>query len=435
MPITLDKQSKDILDSLESKSEHIFLTGNAGTGKSTLLDHFRSKTAKKIAVVAPTGVAAVNVKGETIHSFFGFPPNVTPDHAALDAKRTRKTKLYQALDVLVIDEISMVRADLLDSIDAFLRAVRHSSLPFGGVKVIMVGDLHQLPPVVTSSEQQAINTLYSSPYFFSSHVFSSLFDGLYSQFCFLELQTIYRQSDKNFIEILNRIRNKQTNNEDLDKLNRRVISDGDCLDDYILLTSINEQADKINQARLDQIEGPAHSYHATVTGDFSVKQSPASDLVLLKTGARVMLLNNDPDGRWINGTIGTLFRAESTCVYVKLDNGEVERIEPVTWTSFRTTYNSKTEMLESEETGSFKQMPLRLAWAITIHKSQGKTFDRVAIDLGRGAFAHGQTYVALSRCTSLSGIKLIRPINENSIIMDDRVVDFLAKVRQLSGEV
>lgn len=433
MPITIDEKSKKILDHLENKTEHIFLTGNAGTGKSTLLDHFRNKTSKKIAVVAPTGVAAVNVKGETIHSFFGFPPNVTPDHAALVAKRTRKTKLYQALEILIIDEISMVRADLLDCIDAFLRAVRHSSLPFGGVRIIMVGDLHQLPPVVTSSEQEGINALYKSPYFFSSQVFNQLFDGLYSQFCFLELDTIYRQSDKNFIEILNRIRNKQTTSEDIDKLNKHTISEGDCLDDYILLTAINDQADKINQARLDEIEGPHYSYHATISGDFSSKQSPASDLVLLKTGARVMLLNNDPDDRWINGTIGTLFRAQPDCVYVKLDSGGVEKVEPVTWTSYRTTFNMATNSLESQETGSFKQMPLRLAWAITIHKSQGKTFDRVAIDLGRGAFAHGQTYVALSRCTSLSGIKLIRPINESSIIMDDRVVEFLAKVRQLAG--
>jgi len=432
MPITLDEKSTKALKSLEDRNEHIFLTGNAGTGKSTLLDHFRHKTTKKIAVVAPTGVAAVNVRGETIHSFFGFPPNITPDHATLGAKRTRKSKLYQTLEILIIDEISMVRADLLDCIDAFLRAVRHKNLPFGGVKIIMVGDLHQLPPVVTGSEQQAINELYTSPYFFSSKVFRQLFEGLYPQFCFLELETIYRQSDKKFIEILNRIRNKQTTEEDLEKLNKQLISEGDNIDDYILLTAINDQADKINQARLEEIEGPHYSYHATVTGDFSTKQSPASDLVLLKTGAKVMLVNNDPDGRWINGTIGTLFRAHSDCVFVKLENGEVERVEPVTWTSFRTTYNSKTETLESQETGSFKQMPLRLAWAITIHKSQGKTFDRVAIDLGRGAFAHGQTYVALSRCTSLSGIKLIRPINESSIIMDDRVVEFLAKVRQLA---
>jgi len=432
MSITLDENSEKALEYLENKSEHIFLTGNAGTGKSTLLDHFRNKTSKKIAVVAPTGVAAVNVRGETIHSFFGFPPNITPDHAALGAKKTRKTKLYQALEILVIDEISMVRADLLDCIDSFLRAVRRNNLPFGGVKIIMVGDLHQLPPVVTGAEQEAINSLYGSPYFFSSRVFAQLFEGLYRQFCFLELQTIYRQSDKKFIDILNRIRNKVTTEDDLEKLNQRLISDGDSLDEYILLTAINDQADKINQARLDEIEGPHYSYHATITGDFSAKQSPASDLVLLKTGARVMLVNNDPDGRWINGTIGTLFRAQSDCVYVKLDTGEVERVEPVTWTSFRTTYNTKTETLESQETGSFKQMPLRLAWAITIHKSQGKTFDRVAIDLGRGAFAHGQTYVALSRCTSLSGIKLIRPINIGSIIMDDRVVEFLTKVRQLA---
>jgi ATP-dependent DNA helicase PIF1 len=428
--INFDQRSLEILNLLENKNEHIFLTGNAGTGKSTLLDHFRKITSKNIAVIAPTGVAAVNVRGETIHSFFTFPPNVTPEHAAHIARRTKKAKLYLALEVLIIDEISMVRADLLDSIDSFLRIVRKTSLPFGGVRLIMVGDLHQLSPVVTSAEQEAIASLYASPYFFSSHVFSKLFDSLYSQFSFIELQTIYRQTDKTFIDILNRLRNKETTEEDLRRLNQRLAEESDFLDDHILLTAINDQADKINQFRLDQIHGPHYSFHATVSGEFNSKQSPATDTVLVKTGARVMLLNNDTNDRWINGTIGTLLKVEPNCVYVKIDGGSTEKIEPVTWTNYQTVFNAENNSLESREVGSFKQIPLRLAWAITIHKSQGKTFEKVAIDLGRGAFAHGQTYVALSRCTSLSGLKLIRPLEASSIIMDKRVLDFLSQLKQ-----
>ncbi len=430
--INFDRKSLQVLDLLENKNEHVFLTGNAGTGKSTLLDHFRNHTKKNIAVVAPTGVAAVNVRGETIHSFFSFPPNITPEHAAYTAKKTKKTKIYLALEILIIDEISMVRADLLDSIDSFLRSVRKTNLPFGGVRLIMVGDLHQLSPVVTNSEQESLAKLYPSPYFFSSRVFGKLLDGLYSQFIFIELQTIYRQTDKVFIDILNRLRNKQTTSEDLRRLNQRLAEEGDFLDDHILLTAINDQADKINELRLNQISGPHYSFHATVSGDFSLKQSPAADTVLVKTGARVMLLNNDPDNRWINGTLGTLHKAETNYVYVKIDGGSTEKIEPVTWTTYQTVFNSEKQILESHEVGSFRQLPLRLAWAITIHKSQGKTFDKVAIDLGRGAFAHGQTYVALSRCTSLSGLKLIRPLEEQSIIMDTRVIDFLKSLRPLA---
>ncbi len=427
MSITFDQKSLVILDLLENSQENVFLTGNAGTGKSTLLDHFRKSTGKNIAVVAPTGVAAVNVKGETIHSFFGFPPSITPEKAEQEARTTKKAKIYRALEILIIDEISMVRADLLDSIDIFLKTVRKNNLPFGGVRVIMVGDLLQLPPVVMSQEKAALDSLYETPYFFSSSAFSSLFGGLYSQLKFIELETIYRQTEKHFIDLLNKIRNRQLADQDLDSLN----SEGDYIDDHIILTAINEQADRINQTRLDEIDGPVYSFHATRQGDFSVGHSPAAETVFLKTGARVMLLNNDPLDRWINGTTGTLFRADKDNVYVKIDGGEMEKIEPVTWKSYKTIFNPEKNTLDVQERGSFKQIPLRLAWAITIHKSQGKTFDKVAVDLGRGAFAHGQTYVALSRCTSLSGLKLLSPITHQSIIMDPRVISFLEQLRQL----
>jgi len=430
MTVNFDAKSKQILETLENGTENIFLTGNAGTGKSTLLDHFRNITPRNIAVVAPTGVAAVNVKGETIHSFFGFPPNITRERAVSEAKKTKKSKIFNALEILVIDEISMVRADLLDSIDSFLQAVRHKPHAFGGVKLIMVGDLHQLPPVVTFLEKDALASLYESPYFFSSQVFNSLFDGLLPQLKLIELETIYRQADQKFIDLLNRIRNKETTEMDLNLLNERLTSEGEALDNYIILTTINDQADKMNQIKLDEIEGPTYTFNAVRSGSFPAQQFPAGETIYLKTGARIMLLNNDPQGRWINGTLGTLFSVRPDGAYVKIDGGETVKVEPVTWSSYKTVYNELTNSLDSENIGSFKQLPIRLAWAITIHKSQGKTFDKVAIDLGRGAFAHGQTYVALSRCTSLSGLKLFRPIHHESIIVDSCVLNFLRSLRQ-----
>jgi ATP-dependent DNA helicase PIF1 len=430
MPLILDKKTLEIISEIENSYENVFLTGNAVTGKSTLLDHFRNTTKKNIAVIAPTGVAAVNVKGETIHSFFHFPPNIDLERAKMEAKKTSKGKIFKALETLVIDEVSMVRADLLDCISVFLQTVRKNKQPFGGVQVVMVGDLHQLPPVVTRNEQEAINGLYPSPYFFSSNVFTGLTDGLYKQIKFFELSTIYRQTERDFIDILNRVRNKQTTQADLDRLNQCLTAGEEFLDDYIYLTAMNEQADKINQFKLNEIEGQSIFFKGTTTGSFPENQFPAADQLEMKTGARVMLLNNDPNGRWINGTVGTLFQIRSDHVLVKLDNGEMEVVEPVTWMSYRTRLNPETMTLESQEVGSFKQIPLRLAWAITIHKSQGKTFEKVAIDLGRGAFAHGQTYVALSRCTSLRGLKLVRPLDQSSIIMDDRVIAFLNNIKQ-----
>lgn len=426
----MDNEIKAVLDFLNNGLEHVFLTGNAGTGKTTLINTYRDQTDKNIAVVAPTGVAAVNIKGETIHSFFGFPPNITAERAIQEAKRTRKAKLFQSLEVLVIDEISMVRADLLDAIDVFLQTVRRHKISFGGVRVIMVGDLHQLPPVVTSGERDALLSLYTSPYFFSSKCFQKLTTGLYKQIVYFELKTVHRQTDKKFIDLLNRVRKNQATSDDLNTLNGCLI-DSEGIDEYILLTTINDTADKINQIKLEEIPGSLHVFHAQTTGEFNEKQSPSANELHLKTGAKVMLLNNDPDNRWINGTIGTVMKVMEKEVLVKLQNGEIETVTPFTWTSYKTKYIEAENKIESYEVGSFKQLPLKLAWAITIHKSQGKTFQKVAIDFGRGAFAHGQVYVALSRATSLSGIRLMRPLDSGSIITDPVVSQFLLSLDEL----
>jgi len=428
----MDQQTKLVLDFLHDGVEHVFLTGNAGTGKTTLINTYKEKSSKNVVTVAPTGVAAVNAKGETIHSFFGFPPNVTVQKAIYEAKKTRKAKLYQALEVLIIDEISMVRADLLDAIDIFLQTVRHHKISFGGVRVIMVGDLHQLPPVVTNQEREALFSVYKSPYFFSSHCFQKLISGLYKQIVFFELDTIYRQSDKKFIDILNRVRVNKVEESDLNILNGCLV-DSESLDDYILLTTINDTADKVNEIKLNEIPGVLHVYHAQSMGQFQEKQAPTATELKLKTGAKVMLLNNDPDNRWINGTVGTVLKVMADEVMVKLQNGEIEVVGPFTWTAYKTEFLEDENKIESIEVGSFKQLPLRLAWAITIHKSQGKTFEKVAIDFGSGAFAHGQVYVALSRATRLSGLKLLRPIRKEGIIVDTNVLDFLTSLKNLSN--
>lgn len=427
----MDIETKQVLNFLHAGSEHVFLTGNAGTGKTTLINTFKSESDKNIVTVAPTGVAAVNAGGETIHSFFGFPPNTTVEKAIYEAKKTRKAKLYNSLEILIIDEISMVRADLLDAIDIFLQTVRRHKISFGGVRVIMVGDLHQLPPVVTNYEREAIFAVYKSPYFFSSQCFQKLISGLYKQIVFFELKTIYRQTDKKFIDILNRVRTNSVEESDLDTLNSCLV-DSESLDDYILLTTINDTADKVNEIKLNEIPGVLHVYHAQSIGEFQEKQAPAAKELRLKTGAKVMLLNNDPDNRWINGTVGTILKVMDDEVMVKLQNGEIETIGPHTWTAYKTKFLESENKIESIEVGSFKQLPLRLAWAITIHKSQGKTFEKVAIDFGRGAFAHGQVYVALSRATKLSGLKLLRPLNKDGIIVDVDVLDFLKNLKSLS---
>ncbi|MEN6374180.1 MAG: AAA family ATPase [Smithella sp.] len=412
---------------MEDTQNNILITGRAGTGKSTLLSYFRDHTKKKVVILAPTGVAAVNVSGQTIHSFFHFKPSVTP--ASIKKKKSAGTTIYKKLTTIVIDEVSMVRADLLDCIDKFLRFNGPAEkLPFGGVQMIFIGDLYQLPPVVTSAEREIFRTHYSSPYFFSAKVFDQL------NMEFLELEKVYRQKDDDFVRLLNTIRNRTVTDEDLAKFNSRCDPqfEAPAGSFYLSLTSTNDLASAINEKRLTELPGKTWKAKGEIIGDFGKEYLPTAVDLKLKKGAQIMLLNNDSYGQWINGTIGKIRKFEKDddgeeVIVTDLDNGDTARITPYTWKIYR--FFLKKEELHSEEVGSFRQYPVRLAFAVTIHKSQGKTFENVVIDVGRGTFAHGQMYVALSRCTTLSGIVLKQPLKKNHIMMDWQVVKFLTGIQ------
>jgi ATP-dependent DNA helicase PIF1 len=433
--IELNDKFKQALEIMENSNRNVFITGRAGTGKSTLLQYFRLTTKKKVAVLAPTGVAALNVKGQTIHSFFKFKPNITLKLIKkLRATEDEENTIYQRLDAIIIDEISMVRADLLDCVDKFLRLNGPDvEKPFGGIQMIFIGDLYQLPPVITGAEKAGFKLLYKTPYFYSARVFDSL------QIELLELDKIYRQHDPDFINLLNTIRNKSVTPEGLDYLNRRYLPEfvPPAGEFYVYLTTTNELASRINSDQLKHLKGRLHTFTGVIEGDFGKEYLPTSLELQLKIGAQIMLLNNDSDGRWVNGTIGEITGIShdgegERVITAQLEDEEVE-ITPFTWE----IYNFKVEggQVQSEIVGTFTQYPLMLAWAITIHKSQGKTFDRVVIDIGRGTFAHGQMYVALSRCTSLKGIVLKQPIQKKHIWIDFQVMNYLTQSQYKKAEM
>jgi len=418
---------------MEEPDKCVFITGKAGTGKSTLLEYFRETTKKQVVILAPTGVAAVNIKGQTVHSFFRFKPGITETAAKKTAGRLLKHKdaeMYRKISAIVIDEISMVRADLLDCVDQFLRMVRRrKDAPFGGVKMIFIGDLYQLPPVVTSAEREIFSGHYESPYFFSSKVFPQI------QLELVELEKIYRQKDEKFIKILNSIRNNSVTQQEISTLNSRYDPLFEPKDDfYIYLTAVNAKAAEINLTKLSALRGREYSFEGEISGEFDKGALPAEPDLKLKIGAQVMLLNNDNMGRWINGTIGKVAEIEDDCILVELPNGETEDVGRNTWDLFKYTLDSKTNELSTQEIGSFTQFPLKLAWAITIHKSQGKTFDRLIFDLSRGMFATGQAYVALSRCRSMEGIVLKHKFQKNHVLVDWRIVNFLTKYQYQISE-
>jgi ATP-dependent DNA helicase PIF1 len=431
-PVEIDfnPEFQSALALIEDTQKNVLITGRAGTGKSTLLTYFRDHTKKKVVILAPTGVAAVNVTGQTIHSFFHFKPSVTP--ASIKKKKKagkEKTTIYKKLTTIVIDEVSMVRADLLDCVDKFLRLNGpEEKQPFGGVQMIFIGDLYQLPPVVTAAEREIFKTHYGSPYFFSAKAFGEL------NMEFLELEKVYRQKDDEFVRLLNTIRNRTVTDEDLANFNSRYDPqfEAPAGSFYLSLTSTNDLASIINEKRLAELSGRVWRAAGRIEGDFGKEYLPTAVDLKLKKGAQIMLLNNDSLGQWINGTIGKIKKFEKDdededVIVAELDNGDTARITPYTWKIYR--FFLKNEELRSEEVGSFTQYPVRLAFAVTIHKSQGKTFENVVIDVGRGTFAHGQMYVALSRCTSLAGIVLKQKLTKSHIMTDWRVVKFLTGIQ------
>lgn len=421
---------------MEDTGKNVLITGRAGTGKSTLLSYFREHTQKKTVILAPTGVAAVNVAGQTIHSFFHFKPNVTPASIRRKKKTERdKPTVYEKLTTIVIDEISMVRADLLDCIDKFLRLNGpEQKKPFGGVQMIFIGDLYQLPPVVTPAEREIFRSHYASPYFFSARVFNEL------DLEFVELEKVYRQKDGEFVRLLNAVRNRTVTDGDLALFNARCRPDFEppAGSFYLSLTGTNDLADSVNEKRLAELPGRIWRSRGAIEGDFGKEYLPTAVDLQLKKGAQIMLLNNDSCGQWINGTIAKVRKFEkdeagNDVIVADLDTGDRARIVPYTWKIYR--FFLKNDELRSEEVGAFTQYPVRLAFAVTIHKSQGKTFENVLIDVGKGTFAHGQMYVALSRCTTLEGIVLKQPLQRSHILMDWQVVKFLTGLQYARAAV
>ena len=434
---TFTNQKLDFVEELVLYTDsHIFLTGKAGTGKTTFLKNLPLKTYKRMVVVAPTGVAAINAGGQTIHSFFQLPfgPQL-PENAlgkAFNAKSVaaqyqklnkKKINLMRSLDLLIIDEISMVRADVLDAIDAVLRRVRRSPKPFGGLQLLMIGDVHQLAPVAKPEEWEVLSPYYNTPYFFGSQVLKK------APYVCVELEHIYRQHDDDFISLLNKVRNNQMDADCVRVLNSRFKPSFVPKDEegYITLTTHNYQADQINESKLAAIKEKPLIFKAEVRGTFPENTYPTKEELELKVGAQVMFVKNDPtpEKAFFNGKIGRLVGYdEKEGTVTVLSDGERITVPKLKWQNMEYTINAENQDIEEKEIGSFTQIPLRLAWAVTIHKSQGLTFDKVIVDAGQ-AFAHGQVYVALSRCTSLEGLVLKTRISSNALVNDYSVNHFV----------
>ena len=413
--------------------QSLFLTGKAGTGKSTFLRYICQHVKKKHVVLAPTGIAAINAGGSTLHSFFKLPFHpLLPDDPNLSLQKGRihdffkyskpHRKLLEEIQLVIIDEISMVRADIIDAVDRILRVYSHNLRePFGGKQLLLVGDIFQLEPVVKGDEREILNRFYPTPYFFSARVFSQI--DLVS----VELQKVYRQSDERFIGVLDRIRNNTASAPDLQLLNSRYgAAPTDEADMYITLATKRDTVDHINEKKLAELPGEAATFWGLIEGDFPESSLPTPLELTLKAGAQVIFIKNDFDKRWVNGIIGTVtgYDPVEETIYVLTEDGKECDVKPELWRNIRYTYNEEKKEVEEEVLGTFKQFPIRLAWAITVHKSQGLTFSRVVIDFSGGVFAGGQAYVALSRCTSLEGIRLKKSINRADIFVRPEIVSF-----------
>jgi ATP-dependent exoDNAse (exonuclease V) alpha subunit len=410
----------------------LFVTGRAGTGKSTLLRSLRQinqgkQTRRNLAVLAPTGLAAINVQGQTLHSFFRLPPRLI-DVRGL--KPGANAKLIRALDCLIIDEVSMVRADLMDAVDRALRLGRERPRePFGGCQVILFGDPHQLSPVCQREMMPFFEEKYGGVHFFSAPVFAEAEGDM------LELTQVFRQTDADFVGLLNAAREGCLGREHYEMLNSRLLPADEAERDHdaVILTTTNQMAQDVNVRALDRLRGKLASIEATVTGRFEESAYPTDKVLALKVGAKVMMVRNDPKGRWVNGTLGTIAAIRKEEVSVEI-NGEVHEIEPVSWENTRYSAGEENSEIEATSAGKFKQLPLRLAWAMTIHKAQGLTLPRLHLDLGRGSFAHGQTYVALSRCRSLEGLSLARAIRPRDLFCLQAALDYRRRFQPLAVE-
>ena len=424
----MNEQTQLAWNIIETTNTNLFLTGKAGTGKTTFLHRLKTESSKRIIVVAPTGIAAINAEGTTIHSFFqlSFAPFIPDAQYKTKEQQYRfskqKIRVIQSIDTLVIDEISMVRADLLDAVDAVLRRFRKNQLPFGGVQMVMIGDLGQLAPVAKDDEWQLLSRFYATPYFFSSLALQR------TRYAIVELKTVYRQNDQRFLDILNKVRDNRADTSVLAALNSRYIKgfQPDTDEGYIRLVTHNFQAQRENDRQLDLLPGKEYTYEAKISGKYPEMLFPTEQTLTLKQGAQVMFVKNDSSAEkaYYNGMIGTIedINAKNFTVRTK-DTGNVIKVEPDQWENTRYEINEKTNEITEEIEGTFKQFPVKPAWAITVHKSQGLTFDKAIIDVQR-AFTHGQTYVALSRCRTLEGLVLSAPLPQQAIIRDAAVDEY-----------
>lgn len=439
MKFTIDTDNKEFqnaLNLIQYTRQSVFLTGKAGTGKSTFLKYICENTRKKHVVLAPTGIAAINAGGSTLHSFFKLPfypllpdgPNFSLQGGRIHEflkYRSAHRKLIKEIELVIIDEISMVRADIIDFVDRVLRIYSNNMRePFGGKQILLVGDVYQLEPVIKNDEREILNRFYPSPFFFSARVFNEI--DLVS----IELKKVYRQTDKVFVSVLDHIRNNTAGAADLQLLNTRYntrIEESE-EDMYITLATRRDNVDFINEKKLAELPGDSVVFRGEITGDFPESSLPTQKDLELKVGAQIIFIKNDYERRWVNGTIGVISGIDKDgTIYVLTDNGKECDVNKDSWRNIRYVYNEKEKKIEEEELGVFMQYPIRLAWAITVHKSQGLTFSRVVVDFSGGVFAGGQAYVALSRCSSLEGIQLKKQISRGDIFVRQEIVDFAGR--------
>lgn len=428
----LGYEQSALFDEMENTNRSLFITGRAGTGKSYLLNFFVKNSSKNVVVVAPTGVAAINVGGQTIHSFFRIPVK-TPIPKNELAPTSSRRELYRCIDSVVIDEVSMIRADVMDAIDYVLRVANDTDLPFGGKQMILFGDLYQLPPVARPQVRRYLDDTFGGIFFFNAPGIRE------SSLKVCELTHIFRQKDPTFIEVLNQIREGKVTSSALSLLNQRAYVPMPTDDDEeggiaIVIAPTKDAVEKTNEAMLEGIDEPLFTYEAQVEGDFRQSEFPTQQVLRLKVGARVMMLDNDlgtesdrpQEGRrWANGTIGQISRLTQDSIWVMI-NGVSHQINRRTWTKRQYSYDANRKKLESRPTASFTQFPVMLAWAITIHKAQGATYQSVGVDMDKGMFAEGQTYVALSRCVDMSRLYLTRPIEQRDILTSSEVKQFMS---------